>query len=226
MTCVLTPLAWYAQDRSEFFGPLFRHLQSPSTMPALGTVVIATAATLTIGYLAVETSKANSSLPRGLYMVSIGIQPIFATLSFPIYHFAVFSICHWLIALALASRILDGEFITERLKTAWSRDLGLGFWIGMFGFLAASVVMYGIFHSHAIHRAVGVVAPARYGDGSLFSYRTGVFQTAFGALSGAYFGISFVHFVYDRYVYGLRRPEIRQWIAPLLFPRGTEQNVG
>jgi hypothetical protein len=48
MTCVLTPMAWYAQDRSEFFGPLFGSLPSPSAMPALGTVVMVTAATLTV----------------------------------------------------------------------------------------------------------------------------------------------------------------------------------
>jgi hypothetical protein len=226
MTCVLTPMAWHAQDRSEFFGPLFGYRPSPSTMPALGTVVIVTAATLTIAYIVVEICKTDSSLPRGLYMVSIGIQPVFGTISFPTYHLAVFSICHWLIALALASRILDNEFIAGRRAAVWLRGLGLGFWMGMFAFVVASVVMNGIFHSQTMHRAVGIIAPVEYGDSSLFSYKTGVFQTAFGALSGAYFGISFVHFIYDRYVYALRRQEIREWIAPHLFSRSAEQQLG
>ena len=181
---------------------------------------------MTVAYIVVETCKTQSSWPRGLYVVSIGIQPVFGTISFPIYHFAVFSICHWLIALALASRILDNEFIPERRATTWFRGLGLGFWMTVFAFVLASVVMYGIFHSQTIHRTAGIIAPLDYGDGSLFAYKMGIFQTAFGALSGAYFGISFVHFMYDRYVYALRCPEIREWIAPHLFSRSAETQAG
>ncbi len=217
MTCVLTPLAWYAQDRRDLFGQLFAYLPSPSAMSVLGPVVIAAAVTLTISYLVVEIRKTKSSLPRGLYILSIGIQPVFGTISYPTYHFAVFSICHWLIALALASRVLSSEIFPERRPAAWQGGLGVGFCMGIVGFVLLSVAMFAIFHSRTFHQVIGIVPPVAHNDDSLFSYKTGTFQPAFGALSGAYFGFSFVHFLYDRYVYAFRRPEIREWIAPHLF---------
>jgi hypothetical protein len=50
-----------------------------------------------------------------------------------------------------------------------------------------------------------------------FGYSDGDTTTVLGALSGAYFGITFVHFLYDRYVYSFRRPEVRKAVASYLF---------
>jgi hypothetical protein len=160
-------------------------------------------------------------LPRGLYIVSIGIQPMFGAIAYPIYHFAVFSICHWLIALGLASRLLDRQGATAapraamveqdqgRVSSRWVR------WLLLLAFM--SVAMYLVFHSGTFHGVLGIAAPVTYGQDSLFAYRSGVFQWWFGLLSGAYFGISFVHFAYDRYLYSFGRPEVRRWVVPYLF---------
>ena len=231
MTCVLTPLAWYAQDREEIFAQLFSYLPDPTALPRLSIAIIVTAVVVTMSYLIVEILNPKSSLPRGLYVVSIGIQPIFATISYPIYHVAVFSICHWLTALGLASKILRSEVTqvaaAERQVLPWlAATPRRGFAMGILVFALISVGMFLLFHSKTFHDMVGIVAASGHGQESLFAYKTGVFQVAFGVVSGAYFGISFVHFMYDRYVYAFRRPEIREWIAPHLFSPTPIHRIG
>jgi hypothetical protein len=217
MTCVLTPLAWYSQSRSDLLANLLSYLPSPSMLSGLATAIIATSAILTVSHLTVEAAKSNSSLPRVGYILSIGIQPIFGSISHPIYHMAVFSICHWLIEFALASKILHGQRAARHPATPRLPLLKSGFAIGVLLFVLMSVGMFVLFHSRTFHAIVGIVPASGYGQDSLFSYKIGVFQLAFGALSGAYFGVSFVHFLYDRYLYAFSRPEIRAWIAPHLF---------
>ena len=192
---------------------LLSYLPSPSMLSGLATAIIATSAVLTVFHLTVEAAKSNSSLPRVGYILSIGIQPIFGTISHPIYHMAVFSICHWLIEFALASKILHGQRAVRSPATPRLPLLKSGFAMSVLLFALMSVSMFVLFHSRTFHAIVGIVSASGYGQDS----KIGVFQLAFGALSGSYFGVSFVHFMYDRYLYALSRPEIRAWIAPHLF---------
>ena len=199
----LTPMAWYAQHRKDHLGQLFFYLPNPSVLPELGTAIIVTSAFLTLLYMTIESLKQHASLPRGLYILSIGIQPIFGTISYPIYHLAIFGICHWLIEFALASRILHSQSLAaeSRLPAPPQRILRPGFSMWVLVFTLLSVLMYCIFHSRTLHGIVGIGLQSGYNQDSLFAYKTGISPWSFGALSGAYFGISFVHFAYDRYLF-------------------------
>ncbi len=217
MTCVLTPLAWYSQDRKDLLAGLLSYGPAPAALPALGPAVVTAAAVLTVLFVAAERRKPNGSWPRALYGLSIGIQPIFGVVSYPIYHVAVFSICHWLIELALTSRILRGEVAASRVAAAARAWRRAGFAIGLTLFAVISVGMFAVFHSRTVHTAIGIAPPVAHGHHSLFAYHSGAVQLAFAALSGAYFGLSFIHFAYDRWLYAFSRPEIRQSVAPHLF---------
>jgi hypothetical protein len=48
-------------------------------------------------------------------------------------------------------------------------------------------------------------------------YQLGETSLMLGLLSGTYFGITFVHFMYDRFVYSFRDPQVRNAIARHLF---------
>jgi len=223
MTSVLLPLAWYSQVRAERFGPLFSYLPNPGAFPDLASTIVIVGAVLTVLYVTFEAMKPNASLPRALYIISIGIQPMFGTFAYPIYHLAIYTICHWLIAYALASRILGSQSASaDRPLRVSARGLfepRIAMWLVVF--TLTSVVMYMLFHSRTIHGLLGVGPRSGYGQQSLFAYKTGVVDLGFGILTGAYFGLSFIHYAYDRLFYAFSKPEIRQWVAPHLFWRTT-----
>lgn len=165
----LTPMAWYAQHRKDHLGQLFFYLPNPSVLPELGTAIIVTSAFLTLLYMTIESLKQHASLPRGLYILSIGIQPIFGTISYPIYHLAIFGICHWLIEFALASRILHSQSLAaeSRLPAPPQRILRPGFSMWVLVFTLLSVLMYCIFHSRTLHGIVGIGLQSGYNQDSL-----------------------------------------------------------
>jgi hypothetical protein len=56
-----------------------------------------------------------------------------------------------------------------------------------------------------------------FDPGIHFGFRLGETSLLLGALSGAYVGIAFVHFLYDRRIYSFRNPEVRSAIGAQLF---------
>lgn len=219
MTCVLLPVAWYTEQRWDRLGQLVVYLPDPSAWPHLTSLVIVTSAGLTLLYVLVEFLKPNASLPRALYILSIGIQPIFGTFSYPFFHMAVFSICHWMIEFALASRILRNQ-----LRSSEGPSLGLSgamtrnsFAKHILVLALISIPMYGLFWSQTFLGAVAQMHQSLYDEAMFFAYKLGTQPLALGAISGVYFGISFVHFLYDRHLYAFSRPEVSRSITPHLF---------
>lgn len=221
MTCVLMPVAWYTQRREDRLGQVLHYLPDTLAMPNLVTLVIMISAGLTLLYITIEFLKPNSSLPRVLYILSIGIQPIFGTVSYPIFHLAVFSICHWMIEFALASRILQNQLWPSKEQALLSshKTSRYSFAKQVLILAAISIPMYGVLLSPTVLGVVARFHDSLYNEAVYFSYSLGALPVSLGALSGAYFGISFVHFVYDRYLYAFSRPEVSRLIAPHLFRR-------
>ncbi len=219
MTCALMPVAWYSQHREDRLGQLFYYLPDISTMAGLPTLVIVTSACLTLFFMTIEFLKPNSSRPKVLYLLSIGIQPIFGTVSYPIFHMAVFSICHWMIEFALASRILQNQlrYSKEQALLSSHKMMRYSFAKQILMLAAISVPMYCVLLNPTVLGVVARFHASLYNEAVYFSSKLGALPVSLGALSGAYFGISFVHFVYDRYLYAFSRPEISRFIAPHLF---------
>jgi len=220
MTCVLLPLAWYTQ--SQRLGPLYEYLPMPEARGGLAWLVIGASIALTLYMLFQEFRQKNAVTPRALYMITIGFQPVFASISYFTYNFALFAISHWIIAIALSSRILANQGTGESANT-WKR---YRWYLGIyFGFILLSVPIYLFFYSADV---MGTVASdARFLITSVFqrdkasslSGLTGT--TAMALLAGLYFGITFVHFQYDRFQYSFHDENVRRTIAPLLFRRLT-----
>ena len=218
MTCVLLPLAWYTQ--SQRLGPLYEYLPTPHARGSLAWIVITASAAITLYMLFEEFRERRGISPRALYMVTIGFQPVFASISYFTYNFALFTMSHWIIAIALSSRILANQGAGESTST-WER---YRWYLGIyFGFILLSVPIYLFFYSADVMGPVAsdarfVITSVFQRDGaSSLSGLTGT--TAMAILAGLYFGITFVHFQYDRFQYSFHDENVRKTMAPLLFRR-------
>lgn len=211
MTCGLMPIAWYTQGRR--LGVLNEVFELPNPHGALAMSVVAVSMVITAIALAYEFRKPNRSLPRLLYIVSIGIQPVFAVVSYTIYHFAVFSMAHWIVAIALVARVWSNEAASHEVErpNVWTAAQRM-FAFQVMIMIGVSVVFYFVWRSSVIPHFAdwAAVRLALSGDGS-YGLR------AMGAVGGALLGLNITHFMYDRFIYSFRRPAIRQAIAPYLF---------
>jgi hypothetical protein len=210
--CVLLPAAWYSQSQRERWGPLLDVMGSDEAQAriiALLTVLLSVV--LTVFYAGRELLRDHRSIPRALYILSIGIQPVFAAYTDIVYQFVVFTVCHWLIALALSARI------SQRLTSNTPADAAFPR-LGFFGRFHSAQVALLIVISVPLYYLL--LRPASFGDfdpGVHLGYQLGETSLLLGLLSGTYFGITFVHFMYDRYVYSFRDPQVRNAIARHLF---------
>lgn len=216
MTCGLLPLAWYTQ--SQRLGPLYEYLPTPEARGTLAWLIIGTAVGLTLYMVFGEFKRKRTATPRALYMITIGFQPVFASISYFTYNFALFAMSHWIIAIALSSRILANQGTSESASPRQHYQWYLGIY---FGFIALSIPIYLFFYSPEV---MGPVASdARFLITSVFQREAAPMlgtltgTTAMAVLAGLYFGITFVHFQYDRFQYSFHDENVRKTIAPLLF---------
>jgi hypothetical protein len=205
--CVLLPLAWFAHGFIDTLGPLLDWMSIPASNQSLAVATATTAAVWTTGRIARELSRDSKSIPRALYMASIGIQPTAAVIAGGLYHFAAFTACHWLIAIALSARITSNRLADAEHRSMPARAASS--YAGQVAVLVAlSIPVYWVLRRpSAYDPLLGAVQ---------FGYSGEETTLIIGALSGAYFGISFVHFLYDRYVYSFRHPEIRSAVGSYL----------
>jgi hypothetical protein len=219
--CVLLPLAWFARRAVDRLGPLVSWAGPLPVDGILPTVIVAVAALLTLAYAGRELLVERGSLPRAVYIVSIGFQPVFAIVAGAAYSFTLTSITHWIVALALSARIISNQtntgiadspsssspwLLVRRLATSYAALIGV------------LVVLSIVVHVLVLRPAAGL---SDFDYAVYFGYRLGDPPPALALLSGAYFGINFVHFLYDRYIYSFRRSEVRAAIVPHLFAPRT-----
>lgn len=219
MTCILLPVAWYTQERYDRLGPLMQYFPEPSTLESMAGSIIALSAIITLVFMGLEALKPKRSIPRTWYILSIGIQPIFGVMSYPLYHMVVFSFCHWMIEFALASRILRNQArAPDGVSAQSNQDQNTSSFLSyIVVFALISIPMYLLFFYAATHRYIASIAAAQFDYRVYFGYGLGDTPILLGAISGLYFGISFVHFLYDRYLFAFSKSEIRCWVAPHLF---------
>ncbi len=186
MTGVLLPISWYTQ--SARLDMLFEYLPTPKPMGRLAITVIVISVILLAYALKKEWGRSTRSVPKLIYLTSIGVQPIFGTISYPLYHFAIFSMAHWIVAIALAARIQSNKYNQK-------------FAVHAAFFLCLSIPMYFLFRS------------TYFVNWLLDVFAVNVTINVTGLLIGFAYGITFVHFIYDRYIYSFRRPEIKDSIG-------------
>jgi hypothetical protein len=218
--CIALPLAWFAQG--QFLGPLFGLLpKSPPVDTIKTTVVVLTL--LSLGVMIIrELRTPKISLARIFYFVLVAAQPILAVLVNPIFHFAIYTSTHYMLVIALTSRIFSFQNA------------------GLFG-LPASFKIPGFFPKYGIHHFLSLLiwSPLLYwlifrdyprtgmepvhryllalcerfsdpGTRSLASTLKNIVEPSpIGAvrssvLIGLYYGLAMTHFFYDRYVYRFR----------------------
>lgn len=200
-TLGLLPIAWFTQ--SARLGTLMDFLPQPVPMGFLARMVIVLAGFLTLAAVIREWGRPRRSAARTIYLTSIGAQTAFGAWSYNLYHFAVFTMAHWMVAIALGARI--------RSESRDGSTGGRAFLMQLALLLALSIPMYLIFRSQAVPQ--WLVGRWTAEGGSEVPHRI------VGAIAGLWIGISFTHFVYDQYLYSFRRPEIRALVAPRLLAR-------
>lgn len=227
MTCVLLPIAWYTQ--SQVLGPLFLHLPLPEPQGLLAQFNIVISILLCLAMLVNEFRQGRKFFPRGAYILTIALQPILASVSYIIFNAILFSLSHWIIAIALSGRILANQFApqseTGQKKSSPSHiDI---FHTMVAGLLLLSIPMYYLFWSddimgHIAHDTYQYISSGFQADGAKVLMEIEG-TTIVGVLVGLYFGLSFVHFYYDRALYSFRNSDVRKIVAPRLFGRLSKQ---
>jgi hypothetical protein len=224
MICFLLPAGWYTQSKR--LGPLFDFLPLPPESRApLALPVLALAALATCAILIRECKRERISWPRCAYLATIGAQVILATVSYPLFNFALFSVSHWVIALALSSRILSNLEMRDldastaqgdrpgRSRQAWYPAYA----VALIGLLALSTPLYALFWSADVGATVHYLTLGVFGRDPN-TERALAAQTPWAlAVGGLYFGVTFVHFYYDRVLYSFRTTGVQRGVAPYLF---------
>lgn len=210
-TLVLLPLAWYTQSRR--LGPFFNALPAPVEGGLLAHAVIVVSVALTALMLASEFKRAEGSLGRAGYIAAIGIQAPLAAVAYPVFHFALFSVAHWVAALALAGRLLAGATPapTRRRFGGHTR-----FALSLLMLAALSWGMDWLFQGGLSVKAFYWIELV-FGREYVTEPPTLSLGLVDGLVAGGYFGISFVHIIYDRYLYSFSRQEIQRAVVPILF---------
>lgn len=204
MTCGLVPLAWYSQGRR--LGAVIEVLPTPDPQGLLAYSVVIASVLLTAYAIFREYQRPNSSTPKMIYFASVGIQPIIGVLAYSLYHFAVFSMAHWLVAIALSARVTSNAATESSGPAAtWQRSFALQVAI----LIAISLVAYVLVRSSVIPTAFSAIAKGSVPDS--------VNMQVVGLIAGAGTGASLVHFIYDRYLYSFHRPIIRKAVSTHLF---------
>ena len=212
-TCVLLPLAWFLQ--SERIGPLFRFLPTPDPDGVVRWLVIGASAFATLVVVVRDVTGPNRSSGHVGILLTVGLQPILAAVSYPLFNFVLFSMSHWIIALALASRILANTPKLSSASTDTPRGGTARYLIAYGALIVVSVPMYAVFWSDRLIQGTSHLTLGMFRRSSELATEAPSALLTF--VVGAYFGTTFVHFLYDRALYGFRRPEVRASVAPALF---------
>lgn len=211
ITCGLLPIAWYSQGRR--LGVLLDVLPQADRHGTLAIAVASISALLTAIMMMREYRKANRSIPKIIYILSIGIQPVFGVVAYSLYHFAIFSMAHWIVAIAILARISSNASATAARETGHCVGFTHHFyWHAGIVFLA-SIPMYVLLESSAVPVLIGSLTDIT--DGS--PLQTTIAHRSVGMVAGAALGIAFAHFIYDRYIYSFSKPLIQKTIVPHLF---------
>ena len=112
---------------------------------------------------------------------------------------------HWVVAIGLPTHVesaLDGSWPRAR---AWAFALGV-LALGGIGFVWSAPAW--------VWRAWGYSIPARAPDYALISH-------VVPAVLSLRFGLSFVHFLYDRHIWKMSAPEVRAIIGPAFAARAV-----
>jgi hypothetical protein len=157
-----------------------------------------------------ELHERWSSSPRFFYLISIGLQPVLAIIWSPLFSMASFTLCHWVAAVGLSSRIMAHHDLD--VTSLESSPVRFRFYGHLIALILVSVPLYYLFMDARVPNWLGrVTSGADLADeenrGRCFSK-----LILFG-----YFGFGFVHFIYDRYLYEFRNKDVRTIVGARLY---------
>ncbi len=205
LTFVFSPLTLYSQK--EALGPLLQML--PAAPAGFGSGVVAASLAMLAAMLLFELRKPETSLPRLLFILGMGLAP--TTMNYDFRLFAiVYGVWHWLAAIGLVGRVVSKSEKARNveLTSRWQRIRA------SFGFKCA--IMFGLGLPIWLPT---IGAEKLFGLDDLDNFMGGakVVPLGLGLLAGLVVGVGLCHILYDRAFYGFRHAEIREHVAPHLF---------
>jgi hypothetical protein len=166
-------------------------------MLSLGARPVLRPRTSAIGCVAV-TAFGMAILPKLVHSPALGVV-----------FYSVIFVNHWIVAIGLPGHVESALERSRPQMRAWSFVVGV-LLLGGIGFVWSAPAW--------VWRAWGYSIPARAPDYALVSHVVPV------VLSLRY-GLSFVHFLYDRYIWKMSDPEIRALIGPAFGTRAVGLSV-
>jgi hypothetical protein len=207
MLYVLVPCAWFFQsvDVGKLLLPLVPGLDGQVVGHWVVGIVSASMLVFVLGF---ELRKARRSLPRMLYLTSVGVQPILAIWSYGTFNFAMYFLAHWIIALAIASLVLERRGQAEPARSGRIRRFTGSFFGKMAAVAIAALPLWVLFTWFPLHQ---------YGMSYDQSVTAPVVPGPLGVLVGAAVGLGLCHLLYDRFVYAFRNADVRAATGRFLF---------
>lgn len=207
---VLMPLAWLSQDI--FWGPILGYVPDAKAHGPLAITVCIVTTLATVLLIVRDVRTQRSTLPRILYIGTLGMSVVLTAYSATLYGVFVFAVWHWITAIGLGARVRHGTLQqTAASRTGWYGKLRAQF---------ASEPLFLMIVGAPIIATVTFVLPLLVWGSPLDALvqRDAVAGTfGIGLLAGIVTGMGFVHLFYDRAVYQFRHEEVRKFVAPHLF---------
>jgi hypothetical protein len=207
---VLMPLAWLSQG--VIWGPILGYVPRAEAHGPVVMGVCAVTSLATVLMIVRDIRTGNSSLPRILYIFTLGMSVVLTAYSATLYGLFVFALWHWITAIGLGARVRHGTLQQMAAgKTGWYAKLRAKF---------ATEPLYLMIVGAPMIATVSVVLPLLLWGAPLDALvqQNKVASTlGIGLLAGIVTGLGFVHLFYDRAIYQFRHEEVRKFVAPHLF---------
>jgi hypothetical protein len=180
-----------------------------SAAETMGASAAALAAGLTLAYLGYEARKSNRSIPKLIYSVTVGLQPIAAWVLKPELAFVSFvllySFPHHMIEVGFQSRIQRNHW--RSTGETWKNFL----WPA--GFLVVLAL------SHLLLRFYPQIEKIYFDAWFVLDNLNAAELPGFAMAATFILSLDFLHYIFGAYIYNFRNPDARNLVAPFLLAR-------
>ena len=195
------------------FGIFLNWVPGPRSIQSWQYGITSAAVLLSAGMIVYEWRKPNASVPKLLYYVLIGAQPVLICRSYGLFSFPVFTASHWIAEVGLMSKI----HASHQSPSSPVRDPRMRFvaGAGLFAVLSFAIQRFDLFDSQSFFWEFVALKDFSSQLGGLSSWT----RFCLLLLIGGFISSGLYHFLYDFYLFSFRRAAPRNVIGPLILTK-------